>query len=127
MNNYTSWRNVNRAICPEPGPRHTFVVLLINGKRVSFKSVDEYEKQRAAAEQLAHEHPWQVKLLPMTGRELLGFYGIEPDEPKSMADLDPEFRAQAVKNFMDVLRTSIEESEREEALDLLQKLGALHV
>lgn len=78
-------------------------------------------------EAFATEQQCHVKLLPMTGGELMNFYGITPEAPKPMDTLEPAFRTQAVKNCMDVLRTAHEERECDEALDLLTKLGALHV
>ena len=127
MSNFASWRPIYRAMSPEPGPRDLFLVVLVNGKRVSILPVTDYDKLRPVMEVFASEQQCQVKLLPMTGGELMNFYGITPEAPKPMDTLEPAFRAQAVKNCMDVLRTAHEEREREEALDLLTKLGALHV
>lgn len=127
MSNFASWRPIYRAMCPEPGPRDLFLVVLVNGKRVSILPVTEYDKLRPVMEAFASEQQCHVKLLSMTGGELMNFYGITPEAPKPMDTLEPAFRAQAVKNCMDVLRTAHEERERDEALDLLTTLGALHV
>lgn len=127
MSDYRTWRPIYRALCPEPGPRHLFLVVLMNGKRVGIQPVTEYEKLRNAMEHFASEQQCHVMVLPMSGGELMNFYGIVPEAPKPMDTLDPACRAQAVKNCMDVLRTAHEERERDEALDLLTKLGALYV
>lgn len=127
MTSWQSWRPIFRAVCPEPGPRDLFLVVLMNGKRVSIQPVTEYERLRPVLETFAREQECQVKLLPMTGGELIAFCGIAPSEPQPMAALEPAFRAQAVQNCLDLLRDSREPSERAEAMDLMQKLGVLNV
>lgn len=127
MNDFRSWRPIYGAMCPPPGPRDLFFVILINGKHVATKSADDHEKWRKAAERLAEEHKCHVKVLPMNGRELMNFLGIKPDAPKPMSEMDPAFRAQAVQNCLDVLLERGERRERNEALELLKQLGALHV
>lgn len=125
MNDFRSWRDVHRAMCPEPGPRDLFLVILINGKRVAIQQADEYDKWRAAAERLAAQEHCDVKVLPMSGTELMNFLGVEPEQPQLIANLDPAFRDQAVTNFMDVLRGSSGERDRADALDMLGHLGVL--
>lgn len=125
MNDFRSWRAVHRAMCPEPGPRDLFLVILINGKRVAIQQADEYDKWRAAAERLVAQEHCDVKVLPMSGSELMNFLGVEPEQPQPIANLDPAFREQAVTNFMDVLRGGSGERDRADALDMLGHLGVL--
>lgn len=125
MNDYRSWRAVHRAICPEPGPRDLFLVILINGKRAAIQHADEYERWRGAAERLAAEQKCSVKVLPMSGSEMMNFLGIEPEPSQPIANLDHAFREQAVRNCMDVLRECDGAHDREVALDLLGHLGVL--
>jgi len=126
MSDFRSWRPVYRAMCPEPGPRDLFLVILINGKRVAIHQADEHDRWQQAAERLAREQECHVKVLPMTGSELMNFLGIEPGPPQPMDALDPAFRAVAVQNCLDLLRETKEPRECEEAIDLLRKLGALN-
>lgn len=125
MSDFRSWRAPFRAMCPEPGPRDLFLVILIDGRRVAIHHADEYERWRVAAERLAAQEGVNVKVLPMSGSELMNFLGIEVEPSQPIANLDPAFRAQAVKNFMDVLRGDSGERGRAEALDMLGHLGAL--
>ena len=125
MTDYRSWRAPFRAMCPEPGPRDLFLVILINGKRVGIQHADEYQRWRIAAERLAAQENCDVKVLPMTGGEMMTFLGIELAPPQPIADLDPAFRKQAVKNCMDVLRGGSGERERGAGLVLLDHLGVM--
>lgn len=125
MNAYQSWRPRYRAICPEPGPDDHFLVVLIEGKRVAMHPAADHARWRWAAEQLAESQQCQIKVLPMTGDEMLNFYGIKPAPPQPIGNLDPAFREQAVKNYMDVLRECGSQEDREQALKLLTQLGAL--
>lgn len=125
MTDFRSWRAINRAMCPEPGPRDLFLVILINGKRVGIQHGQDYQKWRVAAERLAAQEQCNVKVLPMSGGEMMNFLGLQPRAPHPLADLDPAFREQAVKNCMDVLRECNEERDRADALDMLNHLGVL--
>ena len=125
MNDYRSWRPPFRAMCPEPGPRDLFLVILINGRRVGIQHADEYHRWRAAAERLAAQENCDVKVLPMSGGEMMTFLGIEPAPPQPIANLDPAFRKQAVTNCIDVLRECGDERARGDALDLLNHLGVM--
>lgn len=125
MSDYSSWRPRFRAMCPEPGPLDLFLVILIDGRRMTIQHATDHARWRAAAERLAHEQRCQVKVLPMTGDELMNYLGIVPDPPQPIANLDPEFRQQAVRNCLDVLRECGSQDDREQALDLLTKMGAL--
>ena len=125
MTDYRSWRPRFRAMCPEPGPQDLFLVILVNGQRASIQSVEDYDRWRWAAEQLAEQQQCQVKVLPMTGDEMMNFYGISPQPPQPIANLDREFREQAVRNCLDVLRECGSQKDRAQALDLLTKMGAL--
>lgn len=125
MTDYRSWRAAHRAMCPEPGPRDLFLVILINGRRATIQHADEYDRWRKAAERLAAQEQCDVKVLPMSGGEMMNFLGIEPAPPQPIANLDPAFREQAVKNCMDVLRECASERDRADALDMLGHLGVL--
>lgn len=61
----------------------------------------------------------------MSGTEMMNFLGIEPNPLQPLANLDPAFREQAVKNCIDVLRECSGSHDREVALDLLGHLGVL--
>lgn len=126
MTEFRPWRERNLATCPQPSPHDQFVVVLVNGKRVTFQPLIDYEKLRSAAEQLAEEHQCPVKVLPMTCDEMMNFLGIETAPPQPIENLDRVFRVQAVKNCMDTLRTSAEPGECDVAINLLRKLGVLN-
>ncbi len=125
MTDYRSWRAPYRAMCPEPGPLDLFLVILINGKCASIQHADDYDRWRNAAEQLAAQEQCNVKVLPMSGSEMMAFLGIEPEPHQPIANLDHAFREQAVKNCKDVLRECSGAQDREVALELLGYLGVL--
>ena len=125
MNDYRSWRPRFRAMCPEPGPQDLFLLVLIDGRRVTIQHAADYAQWRVAAERLAESQQCQVKVLPTTGGELMNFLGIRRAHPQPVEGLDPAFREQAVKNCMDVLRECGGQADREDALKLLGQLGAL--
>ena len=125
MSDYSSWRPRFRAMCPEPGPRDLFLVILIEGKRAAIHPAADHAKWRWAAERLAETQQCQVKVLPMSAGELMNFLGIKPDAPQPIENLDTAFREQAVRNCMDVLRECGSQEDREQALELLSQLGAL--
>ena len=63
---------------------------------------------------------------PMSGGEMMTFLGIEPAPPQPIANLDPAFREQVMKNCMDVLRDSNSGAcDRGVALDLLNHLQVM--
>ena len=125
MQDYRSWRPVHQAMCPAPGPRDLFLVILINGRRVAIEHASDHAKWKHAAERLAHEHECHVKVLPMEGGEMMNFLGIKPAPPQSIENLDPAFRKRAIETCFELLRESAEPREREEALALLGHLGML--
>jgi hypothetical protein len=125
MTDGRSWRPIYNAMCPEPGARDLFLVVLINGRRVAIQHATEYERWRDAAQKLAHEQQCQVKVLPMAGEELMGFLNIQPSAPQPLEAMDPAFREQAITNCMDVLRECGKQEDREQALSLLGHLGVL--
>ena len=127
MNDYQSWRPRYRAICPDPGPEDLFVVILIEGRRFAMHPATDHAHWRGAAQRFAETHHCQVKVLPMTGDEIMNFYGIKPEPPQSIKNLDPEFRKQAVENCFVVLRESGSQRDREQALELLTHLGAFQL
>lgn len=126
MVEHAAWRPAFRAMCPEPGPCDLFVVILLNGKHISFHPITEYQKWRIAAEQLVAEHQCQVKVLPMGADELMNYLRIPCAEPQPIEDMDPEFRAQAVQNCLDCLQDGVEPRYREQALNLLRVMGVLN-
>ena len=125
MNDYRSWRPRFRAMCPEPGLQDLFLLVLIDGRRVTIQHAANYAQWRVAAERLAESQQCQAKVLPMTGGELMNFLGIRRADPQPIEGLDSAFREQAVKNCMDVLRECGGQADREDALKLLGQLGAL--
>ena len=125
MSDYSSWRPHFRAMCPEPGPQDLFLVVFINGQRVGIQHASDHARWKYAAERLAQEHRCQVKVLPMTGDEMMNFLGIKPAAPQPIENLDIEFREQAVRNCMDVLRECGSQEDRKQALKLLGQLGTL--
>lgn len=125
MNDYASWRPRYRAMCPEPGPQDLFLVVLIDGRRVAIEHAADHVKWRGAAERLAASQQCQVKVLPMSGNELMNYLGMKPSAAQPMSALDPAFREQAVRNCLDVLRECCGQDDREQALDLLGHLGVL--
>lgn len=125
MADYRSWRPIYNAMCPEPGARDLFLVVLINGRRVAIQHATEHDRWKVAAEKLALEQQCQVKVLPMTGEELMGFLNIVPSAPRPIEELDSAFREQAITNCMDVLRECGGQEDREQALSLLGHLGVL--
>lgn len=125
MNDHRSWRPRYRAICPDPGPDDLFILILIDGKRVAIHHATDHARWRWAAERLAESQQCQVKVLPMSGQELLNFLGIQPAAPQLIENMDPAFREQAVRNCLDVLRECGSQEDREQALSLLNRLGAL--
>lgn len=96
-----------------PGPHDLFLLILINGVRVAIQPVDDHERLTQAAERLAHEQKCHVKVLPMTGNEMMNFLGImlEPGPLRPIESLDPEFRKQGIQNSVDLLRDSQEPRE----------------
>ena len=125
MSDYASWRPRHRAMCPEPGPEDLFLVVLIDGRQASIQPATDHAQWRGAAARLAADQQCQVKVLPMTGSELMNYLGLKPAAAQSMDTLDPAFREQAVRNCMDVLRECCRLEDREQALDLLGHLGVL--
>ncbi|URD61824.1 hypothetical protein M8312_04750 [Sphingomonas sp. KRR8] len=113
-------------MCPEPGPHDLFLLVLIDGQRATIQHAADHARWRVAAERLAESQRCQVKVLPMTGGELMNYLGIRPAAPHPLESVDTEFRAQAVRNCMDVLRECGSQEDRELALDLLGKMGALN-
>jgi hypothetical protein len=122
---YRSWRSRFRAICPEPGPQDLFLLVLINGRRAAIQHAADYAQWRGAAERLAESQQCQVKVLPMTGGELMNFLGIHCADLQPIEGIDAAFREQAVRNCLDVLRECGGQQDREDALTLLGQLGAL--
>ena len=127
MNDFRSWRPRYRAMCPEPGPEDLFIVILIDGRRVSIHHAADHAQWRVAAERLAESQQSQVKVLPMSGGELINFLGIAPSPPQPIQNMDEAFREQAVKNCLDVLRECGSQEDREQALSLLDQMGVLHL
>jgi len=115
-------------MCPEPGPSDQFIYILIDGVRFGFLPVVEFEKFKWAAQRLVDEYQVQVKVLPVSARELSNICEIEMGPPRSIEDMDADFRKQAIQNCMDMLASNenLHASQRETALSLLKTLGALN-
>ena len=124
MNHLRIWeqQQKHRAVCPEPGQLDRFLVVLVNGRRVGIFGVDQHSHLRMVCVQHAMQHQCQIKVLPVTGEELLNLFGFEPAEPQPM---DPAFRQHAIKACSDVLRDSQNADERAEAMAFLHQLGAV--
>lgn len=99
----------HRAVCPEPGQLDRFLVVLVNGKRMGFYGVEQFERLRTTCVVIARQHKCQIKVLPMTSDELWAFYGIKPAEPQPM---DLAFRQHAIEACEEVLRDSQNPDER---------------
>ncbi len=112
----------HRAVCPEPGQLDRFLLVLLNGKRVGFYGVDQFERLRSKCVVMAMQHKVQIKVLPVTGEELLNLYGVTPAEPQPM---DPALRQHAIEACSDVLRDSQNPDERAEVMEFLRQLGGL--
>jgi hypothetical protein len=105
MTDLRSWEQQQpyRAVCPPPGPLDDFLVVLINGKRVAFYGIDQHSHLRMVCMTLAMREKCQIKVLPVTGKELLALYGVEPAPPQPIANLDHAFREQVIKNCHEAL------------------------
>jgi hypothetical protein len=128
MNDLRTWeeQQPHRAVCPPPGPLDDFLVVLINGKRVAFYGIDQHSHLRMVCMTLAMREKCQIKVLPVTGKELLALYGVEPAPPQPIANLDHAFREQAVRNCMDAIRECDDDPRlRQDALDMLSTLGVM--
>lgn len=125
MTDYRSWRPRFRAMCPDPGPADLFLVVFIDGRRITIQPAADHAHWRGVAERLAESQRCQVKVLPMSGEELLNFLGIAPAARQPIETLDPAFREQAVRNCMDVIRECGSQEDREQALSLLNQIGVL--
>lgn len=125
MLEYASWRPIYRAMCPEPGPRDTLLLLFANGKRMGMYPVDHYNRLRALCEQWAKALEVQIKLLPVSGDEVFNFLGIQPGPFRPIDTMDPVERQQLVASCMGVMLEDPEPRIRHEAADLLRLLGAM--
>jgi hypothetical protein len=129
MNDLRKWeeQQPHRAVCPEPGPLDSFLVVLINGRRVAFYGIEQHSHLRMVCMTLAMREKCQVKVLPVTGDELLALYGIQPAAPQPIANMDAAFREQAIKNCHAALVECDDARVRQDALDMLGALGGLGV
>ena len=75
MNSYWNWWPRYKVMTDQPGPRDVALLVFADGKRVGMFPVADYERVLANVRQLAEVAKAQVKLLPVTGQELLGFLG----------------------------------------------------
>ncbi|MCB2049124.1 MAG: hypothetical protein KDE32_13010 [Novosphingobium sp.] len=130
MTAFQSWQPPYHAMCPQPGRDDLFLVILVNGFRMDIRGIDEWRYWWEHAGTLAQEHKVNIKVLPMTGSELMNFCGFKPEPGplRPMAELkerDPEFYEGAIRNCRDVVfsdRASADQ--RREAVDLLMQMGA---
>lgn len=128
MTDLRTWeqQQPHRAVCPPPGPLDDFLVVLINGKRVAFYGIDQHSHLRMVCMSLAMREKCQIKVLPVTGKELLALYGVEPAPSQPIANMDAAFRTQAIQNCMDAIRECDDDPRlRQDALDMLGTLGVM--
>lgn len=123
MNASTSWISIDRVVTAEPGPRDLCVVTFIEGVRAAINPVTEYEQARAKAIAFAKETKWSVKLLPVTGRELMGFMRVKPSDFASPSASDAEMRQLVVSTCREALRECDDGTVRREAYDLLVNMS----
>jgi hypothetical protein len=108
-----------RAICVEPGIADMFVVVLINGRRVSLNDAVEFPQLRVAAERLAMECRCHVKVLPLAPDEVLNFLNLRECTPTRT---DPALRALDVKTCLETLYQCASADEVEDVLRRLETL-----
>lgn len=122
----TSWNSDYVAVLA-PVPGDIFVVTTIQGKRVAVQPMADYDKAVAVARAFAGQTRHPIKVLCMSGRELLAFMGISP------ADLvngqspaaEQEMHQLAVDACMTTLRECNDPSVRADAHKLLVEMGML--
>lgn len=120
-----TWLPKYRVIAAEPSPRDICLVLYADGRRVSVHTVDEFEAVAALAKRLAEQFQCQMKLLPMTGAELLAFLNVAPGKLFDAPEEDAEMRALAITTCRSALLNSNEPSVRADAMALLVNLGEM--
>ena len=79
MTAFQSWQPPYHAMCPQPGRDDLFLVILVNGFRMDIRGIDEWRYWWEHAGTLAQEHKVNIKVLPMTGSELMNFCGFKPE------------------------------------------------
>ncbi|WJS98918.1 hypothetical protein [Novosphingobium humi] len=65
-----------RAICPKPGTDDLCLLAFVNGQRAGHFPVTRWREVADWADLFAMRHKVEVKILPVTGREYLGFHNL---------------------------------------------------
>ena len=118
-----SWIDANRVVSAEPGPRDSFVVTLVDGKRVAVEPADAYEQALSRANALASRIKEPVKLLPMQVGELLGFMGLEKADLGAPSPTDAEMRRLVVATCQEAMLEASDVTVRREAHSVLVGMG----
>lgn len=118
-----NWNDVNRVMRMDPGPRDSFVVTLVDGKRVSVEPVDAYEQALNRATVLARQIKRPVKLLPMQAAELIGLMRLKASDMTTPSAGDSETRQLVLKTCREAILESNDVSVRHEAHGVLVGLG----
>lgn len=118
-----SWIDPNRVVTADPGPRDSFVVTLVDGKRVAVESVEVFGQALNRAKALARGIKPPVKLLPMQLGELLGFMGLDKIDMTKPSPNDAELYQLAVTTCREVILNCNDGAVRREAHATLVCMG----
>lgn len=118
---YAGWERRHRVTTVAPGKLDLFVLTLVEGKRGHIDPVTDYEAALERARVFHHQHPSQIKVLPMTGPELCNYLGLSP--PEHPHPVDAAMQQEMVDTLLRVTRESNDSDARADALDLLTELG----
>lgn len=118
-----NWNDVNRVTRMDPGPRDSFVVTLVDGKRISVEPVEAYEQALNRATVLAGQIKRPVKLLPMRAAELIGLMDLKPDKTTTTSADDAETRRLVLNTCREAILKSNDASVRSEAHGVLVGMG----
>ena len=121
---YPSWERRYRVTTVRPGRLDLFVLTLIDGVRAHIDAIMDYDAAMARAEAFLCDHQCQIKVLPMTGTEMLNYLGIKP--PATPEPIDPAIRKQLVARLTSIARDSNDSDARRDAFDLLTTMGVLN-
>ncbi len=120
---YAAWEPRYRVTTISPGKLDLFVVTFIDGKRATLEPIMEYDAALARAHTFHRDRKCQVKVLPMTGTEVLNMLGISrPDHPEPMEDA---LRQKMIDTLTQIVRESSDPDARTDALDLLADMGVM--
>lgn len=118
-----SWTDNNRVVSAHPGPRDSFVITLVDGKRASVEPVDAYEQALNRATMLARQIRRPVKLLPMQAAELIGLMGLKAGDMTTPSADDAEARQLVVNTCREAILESNDAFVRREAHCVLAGMG----